>query len=143
FHPDLAVDDCALLLLTFDNEAVGSVDPSWSVPQANPWHYDFFLRIMGSDGAISIDDTQQGLRVASDGNTGRGFHLEGFGVNVDEAMISHFVACLRAGALSAPAASGEDGLRALEIALAGYASARAGQPVPLPFVPATDSEQGA
>src|SRR5690606_25274286 len=63
FHPDLAVDDCALLLLTFDNEAVGSVDPSWSVPQANPWHYDFFLRIMGSDGAISIDDTQQRLRV--------------------------------------------------------------------------------
>jgi predicted dehydrogenase len=129
------VDDSALLLLTFASGAVGSVDPSWSVPRSNPWHYDFALRVLADGGAITLDDTRQALHVSSTLDEGRGFRLDGFGVNVDEAMIEHFVRCLRAGELSDPAASGEDGYRALEIALAAYESARTGQPVELPFAP--------
>lgn len=131
FSPSLMVEDSALLLLNFDNGAIGSVDPSWSVPASNPWHYDFALRILCDDGAIVLDDTRQSLNVAAASSGGRGFHLEGFGVNVDEAMIAHFVHCLRTGALVEPAASGEDGYKALEIALAAYRSVELGKPVSL------------
>lgn len=132
YQPDLAVDDCGVLLLTFDNGIAASVDPSWSIPAANPFHYDFFLRITGTDGSIALDDTRQALRVASDLPRERGLLWEPFGVDVDAAMVRHFVACVRQGVELAPRASGEDGLRALEIALAAYESARSGQPVRLP-----------
>lgn len=41
-------------------------------------------------------------------------------------MIATFCASIREGQHLAPSATGEDGLRALEIALAGYASAANG-----------------
>jgi predicted dehydrogenase len=127
------VDDCGLILLTLRNGIVASVDPSWSIPAANSFHYDFYLRILGAEGVIALDDTRQALQVASDNEGARGLFLEPFGVNVDLEMVRHFIQCVRQGEELAPRASGEDGLRALEIALAAYASARAGQPVNLPL----------
>ena len=128
---DSPVDDCALILLEFRNGAVASVDPSWSIPAANTFHYDFYLRILGTDGLVTLDDTKQALHVASDRPESQGFALEPFGVNVDHAMVRHFVHCIRTDEQLAPRASGEDGLRALEIALAAYESARNGQPTTL------------
>jgi predicted dehydrogenase len=80
---------------------------------------------------ITIDETRQSLQVTRAPGTrnGRGFTLEPFGAEADLEMVRHFVQCVREGEFQAPAASGEDGLRALEIALAAYASAAAGQPV--------------
>ena len=131
FHEGLTVDDCGLLLLRFSNGIVASVDPSWSMPHANPFHYDFWLRIVGTDGLIGLDETQQTLRVASDIRSARGVTWEAFGISPDMEMVRHFVQCVRTGKSSAPGASGEDGLRALEIALAAYESVRTGQPVML------------
>jgi predicted dehydrogenase len=131
-HPELAVDDCAILLLKFSTGAVASVDPSWSIPANHPYHYDFYLRILGADGLITIDDTRQALAVVRDGvTTGRGAVLEQFGVDVDAEMVQHFIRSVRAGALLPPGASGEDGLRALEISLAAYSAAESGQVVHL------------
>ena len=48
--------------VSFDNGAIAAIDPSWSVPAGNPWDYDFFLRVLGTNGAISIDDTAESLR---------------------------------------------------------------------------------
>jgi predicted dehydrogenase len=47
--------------------------------------------------------------------------------------VEAFVASVRAGEILEPCATGEDGLRALEVALAGYASADRGAVVPLPL----------
>jgi predicted dehydrogenase len=131
FQPDMKVDDAALLLLRFDDDVTASVDPSWSIPAANPYHYDFFLRILGSDGIVTIDETRQSLQVTRDrgDQERRGFVLEPFGAEPDLELVRHFVRCLREGEFLPPAASGEDGLRALEIALAAYESVRLGQPV--------------
>jgi len=30
---------------------------SWSVPAGNPWDYDFFLRVLGTDGSLDIRDS--------------------------------------------------------------------------------------
>lgn len=131
FNESLAVDDAALLMLNFANDAVGSVDPSWSIPEDHPLHYDFYLRIVGTEGALTFDDTRQAIRVTSRNRAAgeRHYTQAQFGLNIDEALVKHFIKCLYEGFIESPAATGEDGLHALQIALAGYESARTGQPV--------------
>jgi predicted dehydrogenase len=119
------VEDCALLSLVLDNGAVAGLDPSWSVPANNPWDYDFFLRAVGTGGSADLDDLAESVRVVS-GTMADGLRLAGFAEDPDTEMIGTFCASARKGRLIEPSASGEDGLRALEVALAGYASASSG-----------------
>jgi predicted dehydrogenase len=132
-RPELSVEDCAQLLIKFRNGATASVDPSWSISAHNPYHYDFYLHILGAEGWLSIDDRRQALNVVSEAAADRNLYIEPFGAaaDVDAAMVRHFLQCIRQGQATPPYASGEDGLRALEIALAAYQSALLGQPVPL------------
>ena len=129
---DCGVDDVAVVSLRFDNGAVGSVDPSWSVPAENPWDYDFYLRLVGSEGSLDIGDTAGSLRLvtARDGGP-RGLRHAPFGEDPDRAMVEAFLASVREGAVREPCATGEDGVRALEIALAGYRSSASGSVVDL------------
>ena len=124
------VDDVALMSLEFERGMVASVDPSWSVPADNPWDYDFSLRVLGTHGSLVIDDLAGSLQVVSRRSPG-GLRLVPFGVDVDGVMVEAFLASVRAGEAIPPCASGDDGLRALEVALAGYQAARAGSPVTL------------
>jgi predicted dehydrogenase len=119
---DAPVEDCALLSLVLDGGAVASLDPSWSVPANNPWDYDFFLRLVGTGGSVDLDDLAESVQIVSAG-TGDGLRLAGFAQDSDAAMIEQFCASVREGRMLEPCASGDDGLRALEVALAGYASA--------------------
>lgn len=128
---DIGVDDVALMSLVFDSGMVASVDPSWSVPADNPWDYDFYLRILGTGGSLSIDDLGASLQLVSSRTT-RGLRLVPFGVDVDALMIEGFLGSVRAGQVLSPCADGDDGVRALEIALAGYDAAAAAAPVTLP-----------
>jgi predicted dehydrogenase len=128
---DAPVEDCALLSLVLDNGAVAGLDPSWSVPARNPWDYDFFLRLVGTAGSVDLDDLAESVRLVS-GRAADGLRLASFAEDPDTAMIESFCASVREGQPAEPCASGEDGLRALEVALAGYASASDGAR----FVPA-------
>jgi predicted dehydrogenase len=129
---DCEVDDVALLSMVFEGGVVASVDPSWSVPTGNPWDYDFYLRVVGTLGSMAITDLAESLQLVST-HAGSGLRLVPFGVDVDAAMVEAFVASVRAGRTRSPCADGHDGLRALEIALAGYAAADAGRMLPLPL----------
>ncbi len=63
--------------------AVGSVDPSWSVPAGNPWSYDFFLRVLGTTGALD-HRRHRPRRSTSSADAGRpGRYLAPFGVDID------------------------------------------------------------
>lgn len=129
---DAVVDDMALLSLRFTGGAVGSVDPSWSVPADNPWHYDFYLRVLGTTGALVIGDTTESLNVV--GAVGRpGQVLVPFGVDLDALLLNAFADSIRAGRVLDPCADGDDGVRALEIALAAYRAADLGRRVALPL----------
>jgi len=128
---DAPVEDCALLSLVLDNGAVAGLDPSWSVPARNPWDYDFFLRLVGTAGSVDLDDLAESVRLVS-GRAADGLRLASFAEDPDTAMIESFCTSVREGQPAEPCASGEDGLRALEVALAGYASASDGAR----FVPA-------
>jgi predicted dehydrogenase len=126
------VDDAAVLTLRFDNGAVGSVDPSWSVPADNPWDHDFYLRLVGTEGSLDVSDGAEAVHVVSrrDGAS-RGMRHVSFAEDADRAMVEAFTASVRAGAVLEPCATGADGLRALETALAGYRSSTLGQVVQL------------
>jgi predicted dehydrogenase len=126
------VDDAAILSLRFQNGAVGTVDPSWSVPADHPWDYDFFLRLVGTEGSLDLTDAAESLRVVStrDGAP-RGLRYSSFAEDADRAMLEAFLASVRRGEMQDPCATGDDGLRALEVALAGYRSAELGDVVEL------------
>lgn len=127
---DCGVDDVAVLLLRFANGAVGSVDPSWSLPADNPFDYDFFLRVVGTEGSLDVTDTAESLHVVSARDGGpRGLRHTSFAEDADRAMIDAFLSSVRSGSVQEPCATGEDGVRALEIALAGYRSSDAGSAV--------------
>lgn len=129
---DCGVDDVAIVSLRFDNGAVGSVDPSWSVPADHPWDYDFYLRLVGTEGSLDISDTAEALRVVSARESSpRGLRLASFAEDADRAMVEAFLTSVRAGEMLAPCATGRDGTRALEIALAAYESSATGQVVRL------------
>jgi predicted dehydrogenase len=49
--------------------------------------------------------------------------------DIDALLIAAFVASVQAGKVLEPCATGDDGLRALEVALAGYSSAERGAAV--------------
>jgi predicted dehydrogenase len=125
------VDDMAVLSLWFEGGAIGSVDPSWSVPANNPWHYDFYLRLLGTDGALAISDTTEAINVV--GEVGRpGQVLVPFGVDIDAELLDAFVRSIQAGRRLDPCADGVDGIRALEVALAGYEAAATMSRIRLP-----------
>jgi predicted dehydrogenase len=126
------VEDCALLSLRLSDGAVAGLDPSWSVPAGNPWDYDFFLRLIGTQGSVEVDDVAESVRLVS-ARAGGGLRLVGIGEDPDAAMIEAFARSVRAGEVLPPCADGRDGLRALEVALAGYRSAEDGARfVPVP-----------
>lgn len=122
---DAGVEDCALLSLWFDGGAVASIDPSWSVPAGNPWDYDLYLRLVGTRGSVDVDDLAECVQLVSP-QAGAGLRLVGFADDPDAAMMAAFVESVRAGQMLEPCATGLDGLRALQVALAGYASAADG-----------------
>jgi predicted dehydrogenase len=125
---DSGVEDVAVLTLRFRNGAVGSVDPSWSVPEGNPWDYDFYLRLLGTQGSLDVTDAAESLHVVSTNPAPVGLRLASFAADPDAAMIAAFLDSVRSGRLVEPCATGEDGVRALEVALAGYASAASATP---------------
>jgi predicted dehydrogenase len=120
----IPVEDVALMSLVFDGGAVASVDPSWSVSEGNPWDYDFYLRLLGTGGSVEVHDAAESVQLVR-AQGGGGLRLASFADDADAAMIAAFGDSIRAGEPLEPCARGEDGLRALEVALAGYASAGA------------------
>src|SRR3954471_6866865 len=125
---DCGVDDVAVLSLRFEGGAVGSIDPSWSVPADNHWDYDFYLRLVGTAGSLDITDGAEAVHLVTTREGGpRGLRHASFGEDADRAMVEAFLASVRAGTVLEPCATGTDGLRALEIALAGYDSSATGQ----------------
>ncbi|WP_026962608.1 Gfo/Idh/MocA family protein [Alicyclobacillus herbarius] len=124
---DLATDDCGILLLEFDNGVIASHDPSWSRPKTYPTWGDVTLEVIGTRGVTTVDAFAQHLQVYRNGHGG--YQHAFFGDSMDAALIADFVDCVANGC--APSISGEDGLRALEVALAAYESAQTGRPVRL------------
>jgi predicted dehydrogenase len=120
------VEDSALVSVVFEGGVAAHVDPSWSVTSANPWQYDFYLRLLGSEGSVSIATTRESIEVS--GALGeRTYASVSFEPDVDQAMVEAFLQSVLQGRVLDPCATGEDGLRAVEVACAAYASVGTGE----------------
>jgi UDP-N-acetylglucosamine 3-dehydrogenase len=123
----LDVEDCGVLTCDLARGAFASIDCSWSRPQTFPTWGGVTLHVVGEKATVDIDVFRQALTHYDD-MAGRA-RLVGWGDDLTARMVADFVDAILA---SRPVPiDGEDGLRALEVAIAAYRSAEAGRPVPI------------
>lgn len=125
-HPGLPVDDAAILLLEMEGGLFASLDPSWSRPASFPTWGDVTLDLIGTRGVLSLDAFAQKLHLYG---APSGPRWESYAGSGDAGMLQAFVDAVRHG--RPVPVTGVDGLRATEVALAAYASARHGEVVQL------------
>lgn len=122
------VETGGLVMLTFENGTFATIDCSWSKPPYYPTWGGLGLELVGENGLVTVDAFKQRMTVYrhADERPTYGY----WGSDANQAMVDEFVNAIKEN--RAPSVTGEDGLAAVEIALAAYQSAASGQPVQLP-----------
>ncbi len=122
-------DDVGFLSLTFQQGVVGTLDASWSRPKVFPTWGDVTLEVVCDNGTLSMDMFAQNLVLYSDQDN----RVEwlNWGGNMDDGLIGAFAQAIANG--EPVPITGEDGLRAAEVAFAAYRSAEQQAPVTLPL----------
>ena len=126
-HPGLGIDDAGMLSFQLANGVYGTLDTSWSRPKSYPIWGDVKIEITGKQGVAYVDALREHILVSSD-KVGKS-QWAGWGSDMDMGLVQDFVGMIRE--KRGPSITGYDGLKALEVALAAYQSAREGQPVQL------------
>jgi len=122
-HQDF--DDTGFLTMEFDNGVFATLDTSWSRPKSFPTWGDVTMSVTGEKGVLTLDMFAQNVVHYSDKTGGTAWN--NWGSNIDSLMMKEFVQCVATG--KAVPITGEDGLRAAQVALAAYESAKVGHPV--------------
>ena len=126
-HQGMEIDDAGLLSFQLANGIYGTLDTSWSRPSSYPTWGDVKIEVVAERGVITVDALRQALSVSSD-TWGKTRWLN-WGSDMDHALISDFIEMVQTG--RPPSITGEDGLKALEVALAAYQSAASQHPIAL------------
>jgi predicted dehydrogenase len=117
-------EDTGFLTMELSNGAFATLDCSWSRPNAFPTWGDVTMAFVGEKGTLTLDMFAQHLVHYRDGE--RSVNWLGWGDDIDLLMVKAFAKCISEG--QTVPISGEDGLRAVEVALAAYQSVATGQP---------------
>jgi predicted dehydrogenase len=129
YKDEVEVETGALELITFENGTFASIDASWSRPPYWPTWGGLTFEMVTERGAIVVDAFRQNLTVYRQDRQRASWTY--WGSDANQAMINEFVAALRE--QRQPRVTGYDGLKAVEVVAAAYASAESGQPVRLPL----------
>ena len=129
-HADTVdVETGGMIMLTFAKGTFASIDTSWSRPYYYPTWGGLAMELVGERGIVNVDGFRQNLTTY--GHPEQHTAWSYWGSDMNQAMVEEFVTAIRE---SRPASvTGYDGYKALEIAMAVYASAESGQPVRLPL----------
>ena len=128
FHADqVQVETGGLEMITFKNGVFASIDASWSRPPYWPTWGGLTFELVTERGSVIVDGFKQNLTVYT--HTAGRANWQYWGSDMNQAMLAEFVAALREN--REPKVSGEDGLRAVEVTLAAYESARTGKVIKL------------
>jgi len=118
-------DDTGILTVDFSNGMFATIDASWSRPKSFPFWGNVKMEVTGDQGIANMDMFAQKVEAFYDKTMGASY--EYWGDNIDLALVASFV---RSIAEDTPAeVTGEDGARAVAVALAAYESAKTGKPV--------------
>jgi len=130
---DVGIDDCGMLTMQLASGAICSLDPSWSRPDAFPTWGDVTMQVIGTKGVASLDAFRQVgmVYVSPGGSSGGSVYEYGWGNDADKEMVEAFIKAVKGEPNEG--ASGLDGLKAMEVALAAYESAKRTAPVKLPL----------
>jgi predicted dehydrogenase len=126
-RPDLGIDDEGMLSFVLATGAYGTLEASWSRPDAYPGWGDITIEILGERGTVRVDAYGQRLELHS--NLERQARWVPWGSNIALGQMRDFTTMIATG--REPSSTGHDGLKALEVALAAYRSAETGQPIRL------------
>ncbi|MCK4789568.1 MAG: Gfo/Idh/MocA family oxidoreductase [Desulfobacteraceae bacterium] len=124
---DIAVEDCGLLSLEFEDRGFATLDCSWSRPECFPTWGDLTMRVYGTNGVLEVEAFKQGLVSYSD--RWKSAKWEYWGTNPDLEMLRDFAKIVKGERPKGTLATGEDGKKALAVALAAYHSVRERKPV--------------
>ncbi len=122
---DIPVDDTGLVMFRMSNGLRGSLDTSWSRPKNWPIWGGVEIEVIGEKGVLKLEAFNDNLEIAEiDGPTYSWQSVEHSG---DPEMVAAFIDSVKR---DAPVqVSGEDGMRAMQVALAAYESVRSHEPV--------------
>ena len=129
YNPELDVEDCGLLTIEFSGGSIATLDCSWSRPPHYPVWGDATMSVIGERGNIAVD--LFGEHLDHYNNADSSYTWVGYGQGADYELVAAFVRSVRTG--QPVPVTGEDGLRAVEVALGAYQSAERGAPVSLPL----------
>jgi predicted dehydrogenase len=116
-------EDTAMLTLDFENGVFATLDSSWSRHSTYKIWGDVTMNVVGDGGVIEIDLFGQVFDVYREPK-----HVNaGYGSDIDAGLVADFIRFATEG--GEPPISAEDGIRAVEVALAGYRSARESEAV--------------
>lgn len=118
-------DDSGLLTIDLSDSSFATLDCSWSRPKSYPTWGDVTLHVVGERGNATADLFSQHLQFYPADE--RKPFWQSWGSDLDVLMIDDFVAAVRE--RRPPRSSGLDGLKALEVTLAAYESAKVGRAV--------------
>lgn len=130
---DIPVDDTGLLMMRLSNGLPVSLDTSWSRPASWPIWGGVMIDIIGEDGIISLDAFNDNLHVSRDAASDDHPVMPGAQANYafmpvehsgDPEMVASFIDAVQQG--TDVKVNGTDGLKAVQVALAAYESARTG-----------------
>jgi UDP-N-acetylglucosamine 3-dehydrogenase len=117
---DNAADDTGLLMMKLGNGIPVSLDTSWSRPANNPIWGGVMIEVIGETGVLSLDAYHNNIELIEiQGPTNGRVPAE---VTGDPEMVAAFISAVKDD--TAPTVTGVDGLRAMEVALAAYTSAK-------------------
>ncbi|MEI5097387.1 Gfo/Idh/MocA family oxidoreductase [Streptomyces sp. PmtG] len=131
YEGEVTAETSGLVTVAYDDGTVATLDCSWSHPRSHPSWGGLELTVIGERATLEMDAFDQKVHGYSERH-GRSLELP-FGVDLDERMLRAFLFGPDANGdgHGMDVADGEGGLRTLRIVAAGYASARAGMPVPV------------
>ncbi|MEN6357389.1 MAG: Gfo/Idh/MocA family oxidoreductase [Armatimonadota bacterium] len=120
-------DDTGVLSIDFTNGMFVTIDASWSRPKSFPTWGNVNMDVTGTGGMASMQMFGQKIDRYSDD---AGSHTyEYWGDNIDLAMVESFAKSILEN--TDVKVTGEDGVKALQVALAAYESAKTGKAVDL------------
>lgn len=120
-------DDTGILTVEFANGLYATVDASWSRPKSYATWGNVKLDVVGTDGIAAMNMFAQQIDGFYDKSMS--YTYDYWGENSDLNLVASFARCI--GEDTPPEVTGEDGARALAVALAAYESAKTGKPVSL------------
>lgn len=120
---EYTIDDAGLLTMEFDNNVFATLDCSWSRNETFPTWGDVTLEIVGTNGTLSVDAFSQKMDIYNN----KGAKWDFWGDNMDQSLVADFITSVREG--RDPSITGEDGLKALNVAIAAYESSKKKEPV--------------